>query len=92
MFDQCDALCRNLAKKAQGATTQREKLEQKMEIAKLKGQGNKFSAKLVKARQKEEKLLQLAKDIKILLYWLRVDILSSESTSILIISTFSGFS
>ncbi len=47
-----------------------------MEIAKLKGQGNKFSAKLVKARQKEEKLLQLAKDIKILLYWLRVDILS----------------
>ncbi len=76
MFDQCDALCRNLAKKAQGATTQREKLEEKMEIAKLKGQGNKFSAKLVKARQKEEKLLQLAKDIKILLYWLRVDILS----------------
>ncbi|WP_229642997.1 hypothetical protein [Waterburya agarophytonicola] len=76
MFDQCDALCRNLAKKAQGATTQREKLEEKMEIAKLKGQGNKFSAKLVKARQKEEKLLQLAKDIKILFYWLRVDILS----------------
>ena len=76
MFDQCDALCRNLAKKAQGATTQREKLEQKMEAAKLKGKGNKFSAKLIKARQNEEKLLKIAKDIKILLYWLRIDILS----------------
>ena len=31
MFDQCDALSRNLAKKAQGATTQREKLEQKLD-------------------------------------------------------------
>ena len=35
MFGQCDSLCRNLAKKAQGATTQREKLEQKMAAAKL---------------------------------------------------------
>ncbi|MEM7759998.1 MAG: hypothetical protein AAF298_18015 [Cyanobacteria bacterium P01_A01_bin.40] len=76
MFDQCDALCRNLAKKTQGATTQREKLEQKMEAAKLKGKGNKFSAKLIKARQNEEKLLKIAKDIKIILYWLRIDILS----------------
>ena len=76
MFDQCDALCRNLAKKAQGATTQREKLEHSMEAAKLKGKGNKFSAKLIKARQNEEKLLKIAKDIKIILYWLRIDILS----------------
>ncbi|MDJ0592695.1 MAG: hypothetical protein QNJ72_22355 [Pleurocapsa sp. MO_226.B13] len=44
ILDQCDALCRNLAKKAQGTTTQREQLEEKMELAKLKGQGNKFSA------------------------------------------------
>ena len=43
MFDQCEALCRNLAKKAQGATTQRKKLEQKMEVAKLKGKGNQLS-------------------------------------------------
>lgn len=76
MFDQCDALCRNLAKKAQGATTQREKLEEKMELAKLKGEGNKFSTKLIKARQKEAKLLNKFADIKILLYWLRIDILS----------------
>ena len=76
MFDQCNALCRNLAKKAQGATTQREKLEQKMELAKLKGEGNKLSAKLIKARKNETKLLNLVADIKILLYWLRIDILS----------------
>ena len=76
MFAQCDALCRNLAKKAQGATTQRSKLEQKMEAAKLQGQGNKLSAKLTKARKNESKLLKLAEDIKIILYWLRIDILS----------------
>lgn len=76
IFHQGATLCRNLAKKAQGATTQREKLEQKMSAAKLKGKGNKFSAKLIKARQNEEKLLKIAKDIKILLYWLRIDILS----------------
>ncbi|MDJ0573335.1 MAG: hypothetical protein QNJ53_30460 [Pleurocapsa sp. MO_192.B19] len=52
MFDQCDALCRNLAKKAQGATTQREKLEQKMEAAKLKGKGNQLSALVNSSSQK----------------------------------------
>ncbi|MDJ0589696.1 MAG: hypothetical protein QNJ72_06820 [Pleurocapsa sp. MO_226.B13] len=44
IFDQCTTLCSNLAKKAQGATTQRSKLEPKMESAKLKGKGNKLSA------------------------------------------------
>ena len=76
IFDQGATLCRNLAKKAQGATTQREKLEQKMEAAKLKGQGNKLSAKLTQARKNEENLQKLAEEIKILLYWLRIDILS----------------
>ena len=76
MFDQCDALCRNLAKKAQGATTKRQKLEEKMELAKLKGEGNKFSTKLNLASQNEARLLKVATDIQILLYWLRIDILS----------------
>ena len=76
IFDQGETLCRNLAKKAQGATTQREKLEQKMEAAKLKGKGNKLSAKLSLARKNEAELLNLAEEIKILLYWLRIDILS----------------
>ena len=37
---------------------------------------NKISAKLTQARQKEAELLNVAADIKILLYWLRIDILS----------------
>ena len=76
LFAQCDALSRNLAKKAQGATTQRSKLEEKMELAKLKGQGNKLSAKLSLARKNEAELLNKFADLKILLYWLRIDILS----------------
>jgi hypothetical protein len=76
IFDQCEALCRNLAKKAQGATNQREKLEQKMKLAKLKGKGNKISAKLTRAIKDEQNLLKLAADIKIMLFWLRTDILS----------------
>ena len=76
IFDQCEALCRNLAKKAQGATTKREELERKMESAKLKGQGNKLSAKLTKARKNEAELLNKFAELKILLYWLRIDILS----------------
>ena len=63
ILDQCDALCHNLAKKAQGAITQREKLEEKMELAKLKGEGNKLSAKLIKARKNETKLLNLVSDL-----------------------------
>ena len=76
MFDQCEAYGRNLAKKAQGATTQRLKLEEKMESAKLKGEGNKISAKLTQARKNEAELLNKFADIRILLYWLIIDILS----------------
>ncbi len=76
ILDQGETLCRNLAKKAQGAKTKREELESKMELAKLKGKGNKLSAKLSQARQNEVELLKLASDIKILLSWLRMDILS----------------
>ncbi len=47
-----------------------------MELAKLKGEGNKLSAKLTKARKNEAELQNLVADIKILLYWLRIDILS----------------
>ncbi len=76
IVDQGATLCRSLAKKAQGATTQRKKLEHSMEAAKLKGKGHKLSAKLTQARKKEAKLLNLVADIKILLYWLRNDIFS----------------
>ncbi|MEM8831107.1 MAG: hypothetical protein AAGE96_17375 [Cyanobacteria bacterium P01_G01_bin.19] len=53
ILDQGETLCRGLAKKAQGATTQRQKLEQRMKAAKLKGQGNKVSAKLTQACETE---------------------------------------
>ena len=76
ILEQCETLCRSLSKKAQGATSQREKLEQKMDLAKLKGEGNKISAKLTRAIKDEQKLRKTANDIKILLYWLRTDILS----------------
>jgi hypothetical protein len=76
IFDQCETLCRSLSKKAEGAISFREKLEQKMKLAKLKGKGNKISAKLTRAIKDEQNLLRLAADIKIMLYWLRTDILS----------------
>ena len=47
-----------------------------MELAKLKGEGNKLSAKLSLARKNEAELLNKFADIRILLYWLRIDILS----------------
>lgn len=76
IFDQCQTLCRSLSKKAEGAANQRKKLQDKMKLAKLKGKGNKISAKLTRAIKQEQNLLQLADEIKILLYWLRTDILS----------------
>ena len=76
ILEQCETLCRILSKKVQGAASQKEKLEEKMKLAKLKGKGNKLSAKLTRAIKQEQNLLQLVDDIKILLYWLRTDILS----------------
>ena len=47
-----------------------------MELAKLKGKGNQLSTKLSLANKNEAILQKLAIDIKILLFWLRNDILS----------------
>lgn len=82
ILDQCEALCRNLTKKAQGAKTKREELELKMELAKLKGKGNQLSAKLTQSRQNEAELLKLASDCPILLYlfwYLRINDYSEQS-------------
>ena len=81
IFEQGEVLCRHLTQKVQGATTRRIELETKMEKAKIKGQGNKFSTKLNRARQEEEKALRLANDVKTLFYWLRLDILSLAGPS-----------
>jgi hypothetical protein len=41
-----------------------------MEKAKIKGEGHKFSFKLGRARQAEEKALKLASEVKTIFYWL----------------------
>jgi len=58
-----------------GATTRRQDLEQKMVLAKQKGQGNRFSAKLTQARQHEVSAIALARDVKTLIGWLNHDVL-----------------
>jgi cell division protein ZapA (FtsZ GTPase activity inhibitor) len=73
---QCETLANLLGRLAQGAATRRQRLEQRMAKARLKGQGNTLSSKLAKARKTETHALKLAKDIKTLVGWLERDILA----------------
>ena len=57
-----------------GATTRRQELEQKMVIAKQKGQGNRISKKLTLAHQQETIAITLAQDVKTLIQWLNDDV------------------
>ena len=59
-----------LHRRAQGATSRREKLEEKMKKAKKKGQGNRWSKKLTVARVEEQKAQTLAGEVSILCDWL----------------------
>ena len=72
----CEGLEHYLHRRAQGATSRREKLEEKMRKAKAKGQGNRWSKKLTLARLAEQEAKKLANEISILLEWLRQDILA----------------
>jgi len=81
ILDQANTLCCSLAKKAQGATTQREKLQAQKEKTNLELISSPLSAKLSKALKNERKWLKLAEDIKILVYWLRMDILCLAGAS-----------
>ena len=65
-----------LANRASGATAARQKLERKMDRAKKRGEGKRFSGKLGWARQAEDKAVPLAQDIRILVDWIKQDILS----------------
>ena len=58
-----------------GAITRRQDLEQKMVIAKQKGQGHRLSKKLTLARQHEVNAISLARDVKTLIGWLNHDVL-----------------
>ena len=67
---QCQTVANSLTRQAMGATTQRLDLEQKMVVAKQKGQGNRISKKLTQARQHEAIAISLARDVKTLIGWL----------------------
>jgi hypothetical protein len=73
---ECETLANRLARRAQGATTRRQRIEQQMAKAKQKGRGNTLSSALAKARQAEQRALLLAKDIKTMGLWLERDILA----------------
>ena len=72
----CEGLEHYLHRRAQGATSRREKLEEKMRKAKAKGQGNRWSKKLTLARLAEQEAKKQDNEISILLEWLRQDILA----------------
>ena len=84
-------LARQLKQAAQKATTRRQKLERKMESAKLKGKGNKFSKPLTLARQKEKDAHALATDVKILLEWLNHDVLNLAGSEYAVRQELLGF-
>jgi len=73
---QCETLANLLGRLAKGAATRRQRLEQRMTKARLKGQGNTLSSKLAKARMAETHAVTLAKDVKTLVGWLERDILA----------------
>ena len=65
-----------LANRASRCTAARQKLERKMDNAKKRGKGKRFSGKLGWARKAENKAVPLAEDIRILTDWIEQDILS----------------
>jgi hypothetical protein len=79
---QCETLANRLGRRAQGAATRRQRLEQRMAAAKQQGRGNRLSLSLARARQAEQRTLRLAKDIKTLVRWLDRDILALAGPSL----------
>lgn len=65
-----------LANRAAACTATRQKLERQMERAKRRGKGKRFSGKLGWARQAEGKAVPLARDVRVLVDWMKQDILS----------------
>jgi len=72
---QCQSVANSLTRQAIGTTTRRRDLEQKMVLAKQKGQGNRISKKLTSAHQHEVSAITLAQDVKTLIGWLNHDVL-----------------
>lgn len=72
---QCQGVVNSLERQTRGATTRLQVLEQEMEVAKQKAQGNRVSTKLTQARQVESTAIALERDVKTLVQWLNHDVL-----------------
>ena len=72
---QCQTVSNSLTRQDMGTATCSQDLEQKVIVAKQKGQGHRFSTKLTQARQHEMSAITLAQDVKILIGWLNHDVL-----------------
>ena len=74
---QFEQVANGLARQAQGATTRRSNLEQKIAQAKLKGNmTQKLTIQRVKAKRREAGLVARAHDVKILCQWFSHDVLA----------------
>lgn len=74
---QFEQVANGLARHAQGATTRRIKLEQKIAQAKLTGKmTQKLTIQQVKAKRREAGLVARARDVKTLLQWFSHDVLA----------------
>ena len=74
---QFEQVANGLARQAQGATTQRIKLEQKIAQAKLtNNMTQKLTIQQVKANRREAGLVARAQDVKTLLQWFSHDVLA----------------
>ena len=82
MQHQCQSVANSLTRQAMGATTRRQELEQKMVMAKQKGQGHRLSKQLTLARQHEVSASSLARDVKTLIGWLNHDVLELAGPSL----------
>lgn len=71
-----------LSRRAAGANSRRQKLEQQMRQAKLQGRGHTLSSKLTLARRAFLQAQQLANDVKSLMQWLNHDILALAGPSL----------
>ena len=76
ILHQCQNLANVLDSVAQGATSRRQAMDLKMNIAKELGVGHTRSLQLGMARHAEMQISGLAKDIKTLTQWLRRDVLA----------------
>jgi hypothetical protein len=73
---QCRQLVNYLQRRANRATTQRQKLEQKLLKPQLHSKAKQISKSLVLAQVAETEAIQLARDVQILSQWLQDDVLS----------------